>query len=228
MHGRSKWWRVVNQFYWSSHEFVANSRVDSILQELGSRPYIEEVPTENTFAAKVERRLAEMQNAGLGDQDSRRRMLEQESREVEHGIERLLSAIEKGAPYDLCAAKLQALAGRKTNIDQRRQELLDKGDEEAKSESLISSCYVKSQVSSWAFYEPDNRRTTRITDHAVISRQIPANAGIATRWWFGVENVGRSLWEAESGNAKTCKLEIVLSHKEQRSGISAISLVTTM
>ena len=32
--------RDLQSYYWSSHEFVPNSRVDSILQELGSRPYM--------------------------------------------------------------------------------------------------------------------------------------------------------------------------------------------
>ena len=80
----------------------------------------------------------------------------------------------------------------------------------------LGSCYVKSQVSSLAFYLPDNQSTSRTTDHTVISRHVPVDSGTATRWWFVVVYVGHSLLEAESGTTETCKNKKVLSHRTNK------------
>ena len=69
------------------------------------------------------------------------RELEQEARGVKEGIERILSAIEKGAPYDMCAGKLQELAERKASIEERREELAGqekkRGELRAGAESIV-------------------------------------------------------------------------------------------
>ena len=100
---------------------------------------IEEVLAESTLAEKVERRLARMLDVQMEEQDTRTRRLNQELREVEGGIERILSAIEKGAPYEMCAGKMHDLAARKQDIEQRKQEELSK---EKKKHELKSAAHA--------------------------------------------------------------------------------------
>jgi hypothetical protein len=45
-----------------------------------------------------------MADLQTGDEESKIRLLDRETREVMEGIERILSAIEEGAPYETCAA----------------------------------------------------------------------------------------------------------------------------
>lgn len=45
-----------------------------------------------------------MADLQTGDKESKIRLLDRETREVMEGIERILSAIEEGAPYEMCAA----------------------------------------------------------------------------------------------------------------------------
>jgi hypothetical protein len=51
-------------------------------------------------------------------------LLDRETREVKEGIERILSAIEKGAPYEVCASKLNDLAERRASIEKRKEALV--------------------------------------------------------------------------------------------------------
>lgn len=84
---------------------------------------IEDLLSQNVTVEKVQRRLARMTDLQTGDEDSKSRLLEREAREVKEGIERILSAIEKGAPYEMCDGKLKELAERKANIEKRREEV---------------------------------------------------------------------------------------------------------
>lgn len=45
-----------------------------------------------------------MADLQTGNEDSKAQMLDRETREVMKGIERILSALEEGAPYEMCAA----------------------------------------------------------------------------------------------------------------------------
>ena len=131
-------------------------------------------------------------------------MLEQESREVEQGIERLLSAIEKGAPYDLCAAKLQALAGRKTDIEQRRQKLLDK---EMKRQNLKASSQAIAEFSvrfRQAFDEAPHHKRKEIIQRCLKGIVVDRTAGVARCYFRPMPMLGGPVGELIEGieNAK--------------------------
>jgi DNA invertase Pin-like site-specific DNA recombinase len=87
---------------------------------------IDDLLSQNVMVEKVQHRLARMADMQTGDDESKARFLEQEARGVKEGIERILSAIEKGAPYEMCASKLNDLAERKASIEKRKEALVVK------------------------------------------------------------------------------------------------------
>jgi hypothetical protein len=77
---------------------------------------IEDVLSQNVTIEKVRSRLMWMAELETTDADSQDRLLSQEMREVEAGIQRILTAIEKGARYEMYAAKFKELSDRKASI----------------------------------------------------------------------------------------------------------------
>ena len=115
-----------------------------------------------------------------------------------------LSAIEKGAPYEMCAGKLQELAERKASIEKRREELAGqerrKGELRAAAESIAE--FAREFRSSFA--DADHLKRKEMIQRCLGGIVIDRTAKVARCYFRPMPLVGDTAGEIIEGieNAK--------------------------